>query len=158
MEETFKKRTDMEEKNASNVHINIYGGTNQILPNAVKAEQHFHYAQGKMEEPSTDEPSRPWLADDEHRLSLYIEKEGRLQAYIAVLSACTTAQQVGEAVAQMCVDEPKITAELIAKEKFIRLLLPFLIGVGKGKSIDNLRLNINEAWAAYKKNRREKGL
>ena len=28
MEETFKKRTDMEEKNASNVHINIYGGTN----------------------------------------------------------------------------------------------------------------------------------
>ena len=132
MEETFKKRTDMEEKNASNVHINIYGGTNQILPNAVN--------------------------DDERRLSLYIEKEERLQACIATLAACTTARQVGEAVARMCADEPKITAELIAKEKFICLLLPFLIGVDKGKSIDNLRLNINEAWAAYKRNRQKKGL
>ena len=89
----------MEEKTASNVNINIYGGTNQILPNALKAEQHFHYAQGTAEEPSPDEPSRPWLPDDERRLSLYIEKEERLQAYIATFAACTTAQQVGEAVA-----------------------------------------------------------
>ena len=34
---------NMEEKTASSVNINIYGGTNQILPNATKAEQHFHY-------------------------------------------------------------------------------------------------------------------
>lgn len=146
----------MEEKTASSVNINIYGGTNQILPNAVKAEQHFHYTQGKSEEPVPENPSRPWLPDDEHRLSLYIEKEERLQAYIATFAACTTAQQVGEAVAQMCADEPKITAELIVKEKFIRLLLPFLTGMDKGKGIDNLRLNINEAWTAYKKKRREK--
>ena len=151
MEETFKKRTDMEEKNASNVHINIYGGTNQILPNATKAE-------GKAEEAAPAEPSRPWLPDDERRLSLYIEKEERLQACIATLAACTTARQVGEAVARMCADEPKITAELIAKESFIRLLLPFLTGVGKGKGIDNLRLNINDAWAAYRKNRPKKVL
>ena len=38
---------NMEEKTASSVNINIYGGTNQILPNATKAEQHFHYEQGK---------------------------------------------------------------------------------------------------------------
>ena len=148
----------MEETPHSNVTIHIHGGNNQILPNAVKAEQHFHYAQGTAEEPSPDEPSRPWLPDDERRLSLYIEKEEKLQAYIATLAACTTAQQVGEAVAGMCADEPKITAELIAKEKFIRLLLPFLTGMDKGKGIDNLRLNINDAWAAYRKNRREKGL
>ena len=47
---------------------------------------------------------------------------------------------------------------LIAKEKFIRLLLPFLVRLEKGKGIDNLRLNINEAWTVYKRNRREKGL
>ena len=148
----------MEEKNTSNVHINIYGGTNQILPNATKAEQHFHYTRGKAEEAAPAEPSRPWLPDDERRLSLYIEKEERLQACIATLAACTTARQVGEAVARMCADEPKITAELIAKESFIRLLLPFLTGLGKGKGIDNLRLNINDAWTAYKKNRQKKGL
>ena len=148
----------MDEKTASSVNINIYGGTNQILPNAVKAEQHFHYVQGQAEEPAPAEPSRPWLPDDERRLSLYIEKEEKLQAYIATLAACTTAQQVGEAVTQMCADEPKITAELIVKEKFIRLLLPFLAGLDKGKGIDNLRLNINDAWTAYKRNRREKGI
>ena len=154
----MKNSTDMEEKTASSVNINIYGGTNQILPNAVKAEQHFHYTQGKPEEPSTAEPSRPWLPDDERRLSLYIEKEERLQACIATLAACTTAQQVGEAVARMCADEPKLDGDLIAKEKFIRVLLPFLTGIDKGKGIDNLRLNINEAWAAYKRNRQKKGL
>lgn len=105
-----------------------------------------------------DEPSRPWSSDDERRLSLYIEKEETLRAYIATLAACTNAQQVGEAVAQMCADEPKLNGDLIAKEKFIRLLLPFLVRLEKGKGIDNLRLNINEAWAVYKRNRREKGL
>lgn len=146
----------MEEKTASSV--NIYGGTNQILPNATKAEQHFHYEQGKPEVPAPDEPSRPWSSDDERRLSLYIEKEETLRAYIATLAACNNAQQVGEAVAQMCADEPKLNGDLIAKEKFIRLLLPFLVRLEKGKGIDNLRLNINEAWAVYKRNRREKGL
>ena len=90
--------------------------------------------------------------------TLYIEKEETLRAYIATLAACTNAQQVGEAVAQMCADEPKLNGDLIAKEKFIRLLLPFLVRLEKGKGIDNLRLNINEAWAVYKRNRREKGL
>jgi len=83
---------------------------------------------------------------------------GALRAYIATLAACTNAQQVGEAVAQMCADEPKLNGDLIAKEKFIRLLLPFLVRLEKGKGIDNLRLNINEAWTVYKRNRREKGL
>lgn len=69
---------NMEEKTASSVNINIYGGTNQILPNATKAEQHFHYEQGKPEVPAPDEPSRPWSSDDERRLSLYIEKEETL--------------------------------------------------------------------------------
>ena len=148
---------NMEEKTASSVNINIYGGTNQILPNAVKAEQHFHYPPGKTEEPSTDAQPRPWTADDERCLSLYIEKEGKLPAYVATLAACTTARQVGEAVTQMCADEPRITPELIVKEKFIRLLLPFLVRLEKGKGIDNLRLNINDAWATYRKNRQKKG-
>ena len=148
---------NMEEKTASSVNINIYGGTNQILPNATKAEQHFHYEQGKPEVSAPDEPSRPWSSDDERRLSLYIEKEETLRAYIATLAACTTARQVGEAVTQICADEPKITPELIVKEKFIRLLLPFLTGLEKGKGIDNLRLNINDTWATYRKNRQKKG-
>ena len=145
----------MEEKNASSVNINIYGGTNQILPNATKAEQHFHYEQGKPEVSAPDEPSRPWSSDDERRLSLYIEKEETLRAYIATLAACTNAQQVGEAVAEMCANEPKMDSELIVKEKFIRLLLPFLVRLEKGKGIDNLRVNINNAWLGRKRQLRK---
>lgn len=151
----LEKRQKMEEKNASNVHINIYGGTNQILPNAVKAEQHFYYRAEQSETPVPDAQPRPWTADDERRLSLYLEKEESLQAYIATLAACTTAQQAGEAVAEMCANEPKMDSELIVKEKFIRLLLPFLVRLEKGKGIDNLRVNINNAWLSRKKQLRK---
>ena len=151
----LEKRQKMEEKNASNVHINIYGGTNQILPNAVKAEQHFYYRAEQPETPVPDAQPRPWTADDERRLSLYLEKEESLQAYIATLAACTTAQQAGEAVAEMCANEPKMDSELIVKEKFIRLLLPFLVRLEKGKGIDNLRVNINNAWLSRKKQLRK---
>lgn len=151
----MENNRNMEEKTASSVNINIYGGTNQILPNATKAEQHFHYEEGKPEVPAPDEPSRPWSSDDERRLSLYIEKEETLRAYIATLAACTTAQQVGEAVAEMCANEPKMDSELIVKEKFIRLLLPFLVRLEKGKGIDNLRVNINNAWLGRKRQLRK---
>ena len=151
----LEKRQKMEEKNASNVHINIYGGTNQILPNAVKAEQRFYYRAEQPETPVPDAQPRPWTADDERRLSLYLEKEESLQAYIATLAACTTAQQAGEAVAEMCANEPKMDSELIVKEKFIRLLLPFLVRLEKGKGIDNLRVNINNAWLSRKRQLRK---
>lgn len=155
MEESLNKANGMEEKALSNVSINIYGGTNQILPNAIKAEQHFHYGAtyGATQpmQAMPDSSSRSWQEDDERRLSLYIEKEERLQAYIATLAACTTAQQVGEAVADMCANEPKLNADLIAKEKFICLLQPFLTGIDKGKGIDNLRIHINDAWNRRKK-------
>ena len=151
----LEKRQKMEEKNASNVHINIYGGTNQILPNATKAEQHFYYRAEQPETPVPDAQPRPWTADDERRLSLYLEKEESLQAYIATLAACTTAQQAGEAVAEMCANEPKMDSELIVKEKFIRLLLPFLVRLEKGKGIDNLRVNINNAWLSRKRQLRK---
>lgn len=151
----LEKRQKMEEKNASNVHINIYGGTNQILPNATKAEQRFYYRAEQSETPVPDAQPRPWTADDERRLSLYLEKEESLQVYIATLAACTTAQQAGEAVAEMCANEPKMDSELIVKEKFIRLLLPFLVRLEKGKGIDNLRVNINNAWLSRKKQLRK---
>ena len=151
----MKSGKKMEEKSASNVHINIYGGTNQILPNATKAEQHFYYRAEQPETPVPDAQPRPWTEDDKRRLSLYLEKEESLQAYIATLAACTTAQQAGEAVAEMRVNEPKMDSELIVKEKFIRLLLPFLVRLEKGKGIDNLRVNINNAWLSRKKQLRK---
>jgi hypothetical protein len=64
----------MEENSKSNVTFNIYGGNNQILPNATEAVQNFYgdqFADQKLhsEGESTDAPH-----EDEQRLAIYINK------------------------------------------------------------------------------------
>ena len=145
----------MEEYIHPTVTINIHGGNVQILPNATKAEQHFYFASDGASCSDRSLPTRRWEEEDETRLSFYIGNKEDLSAYIATLAACKTAREVGEAVARMCADAPKLTQEQVVKEKFIEVLLPFLTGVGKGKGIDNLRLHINDAWADYKKSRQK---
>ena len=156
MEKILKIQLDMEEATYPVIHINIYGGNNQILPNATKAEQYFYDASAETR--PAEQPLLPsgWTPDDEKRFSLYIGRKEELPAYIATLAACRTAKEVGEAVALMCADDPKLDGRLVSTEKFIRVILPFLTGVSKGKGIDNLRINIDDAWAAYRKNRKEK--
>ena len=147
----------MEEKERPVININIHGGNNQILPVATKAEQHFHFS-GSADAAGREMADGPWTAADEARLSVYVSDRKKLRGYIAVLAACTTAGEVGEAVVGMCVNEPRVTQELIVKEVFISALLPFLVKVVRGKGIDNLRHSINEAWTAYKRNRQKKSL
>lgn len=141
----------MEENSKSNVAFNIYGGNNQILPNATEAVQNFYgdqFADQKLhsEGESTDAPN-----EDEQRLAIYINKVKSLRGYISLLTACKKAKEVGEVVATMCQNEEAIDADLIAKKDFIHLLLPFLTNVKTGKGVDNLRLYINNAWDARKK-------
>lgn len=134
----------------SEMTINIYGGTNQILPNATKAEQHFHY-HGVEAPPAIESKSRETANDaDRQRLSLYINKEEALDKYLSLLRTCRTAAEVGEVVATMCENEPQVDSDRIVKGG-IKLLLPFLTHVTKGKGIDNLRCCINEAWASRRK-------
>ena len=147
----------MEEKERPVININIHGGNNQILPVATKAEQHFHFS-GSADTAGREVAAGPWTVADEARLSVYVSDREKLRGYIAVLAACTTAGEVGEAVVCMCVNEPRVTQELIVKEVFISALLPFLVKVVRGKGIDNLRHSINEAWTAYKRNRQKKSL
>ena len=147
----------MEEKERPVININIHGGNNQILPVATKAEQHFYFS-GSADAAGREVAAGPWTAVDEARLSVYVSDREKLRGYISVLAACTTAREVGEAVVDMCVDEPRVTQELIVREVFISALLPFLVKVVRGKGIDNLRHSINEAWTAYKRNRQKKGL
>ena len=61
----------MEDKGSLNIHINIYGGTNQILPNATKAAQYFHRDAELTVKPALAEDPHPWTSEDESRLSLY---------------------------------------------------------------------------------------
>ena len=147
----------MEENSKSNVTFNIYGGNNQILPNATEAVQNFYgdqFADQKLhsEGESTDAPN-----EDEQRLAIYINKVKSLRGYISLLTACKKAKEVGEVVATMRQQEPSLTDELIVKQSFISLLLPFVPKWEKGQTIDNIRVAINTAWTARKKTIRQAG-
>ena len=143
-----------EDKNS--IIFNISGGNNQILPNATKAEQHFYgdqFAKEALRKGATEEPL---FTDDERRLLVFIEKEESLRNYVASLAACKTAADLGRVVAIMYENEPRLTEELIVKEEFIEKLLPFIPGVEKGRGIANLRVQINNALAEYKRTHRNK--
>ena len=143
-----------EEKNG--ITFNIYGGSNQILPNATKAEQHFYGDQFAKEALRKGVAPEPPLTDDERRLLVFVEKEESLRNYVACLAVCKTAAEVGEVVAMMCENEPRLTAERIVKKEFIEKLIPFINGVESGRGIDNLRSQINTAWSERKRNLKNK--
>ncbi|WP_294742531.1 hypothetical protein [uncultured Prevotella sp.] len=144
------------EEDKNNITFNIYGGSNQILPNATKAEQHFYGDQFAKEALRKGAAAEPPLTDDERRLLVYIEKEESLRNYEAQLAVCENAADVGKVVAMMCENEPLITEERIVKEEFIKTLLPFINGVDKGRGISNLRVQINNAWSERKRTLRNK--
>ena len=156
----------------ADVTFNIYGGNNQILPNATKAEQNFYgdeFAEKILAEKSHDEDlldlqsgkeqkdSSVTLSEDEQSLSIYINKVETLRGYITLLRSCKTARDLGEVVATMRQQEPTLTDELIVKQSFITLLLPFVPKWEKGQTIDNIRVAINNAWTARKKAIRQAG-
>lgn len=143
-----------EDKN--NIIFNISGGNNQILPNATKAEQHFYGDQFAKEALRNGATAEPPLTDDERRLAMFVEKEESVRNYVASLKACKTAAEVGQLVATMCENEPRIDETRIVTKAFIETLLPFMTGVESGKGIDNIRNYINNAWAERKRAIRNK--
>lgn len=143
-----------EEKN--NITFNIYGGSNQILPNATKAEQHFYGDQFAKEALRQGAPAELQLTAEERRLLMFIEKEESLRNYVASLAVCKTAADVGKVVAVMCENETYLDEQRIAKSEFIETLIPFISGVEKGKGVDNLRIQIDKAWQERKRALRNK--
>ena len=135
----------------SNIIFNRSGGNNQILPNATKAEQHFYGDQFAKEALRKGAPAETPLSDDERRLFMYIENEESLRNYVASFAVCKTAAEVGKVVAIMCENEPRLDEQRVVKAEFIETLIPLIPGVEKGRGIDNLRIQINNALAEHKR-------
>lgn len=131
----------------SEIIFNIYGGNNQILPNATEANQYYGGDCHKGDEyhASVEQPTTA-LTPEAQRLSLYVGNVEALHGYLTLLSQCTSAREVGETVALMAQKEPALTSEEIVKERFIALLPPLTPQLTKGTSIDNLRIHIDAAW------------
>lgn len=130
----------------SDTIINIHGGNNQILPNATEAVQNF-YGCRPAEAVNTEYQTCDDLSPEALRLQPYINSVESLRRYVARLSECLTATELAQVIADIKDHEPKVTKELMVKEKFIRLLLPLAPNVTKGTTIDNIRARINDAWS-----------
>lgn len=139
------------EEDKNSITFNIYGGSNQILPNATKAEQHFYGDQFAKEALRKGDAPEPPLIAEERRLLMFVDKEESLRNYVAQLAVCKTAADVGQVVAMMCENESHLDEVRIAKENFIETLIPFITGVEKGKGVDNLRIQIDKAWQERKR-------
>lgn len=130
----------------SDTIINIHGGNNQILPNATEAVQNFYGCQpadaGNAERQASD-----GLSPEALSLQPYINDAERLRHYVARLSECRSATELAQVIVSIKDRESKITAELMVKEKFIKLLLPLAPNVTKGTTIDNIRARINNVWS-----------
>ena len=137
----------MEMKAAKNVVINIYGGTQQILPNATQAVQHFYGADISRDVFREGALSRQELSPEAKRLSAYINNVEELGVYLTRLSGCITASELALVVVSMVENRTGVSKELMVRESFIRLLLPLTPGITSGRSIDNIRARINDAWA-----------
>ena len=135
----------------SDVNITINGGINQILPDATEAKQIFYgdqFAEKLLSGKSPKEESLPEV----DKLSIYINKES-IPAYLSQIGECQTATELAKVVVEMAEHEPRLTAEEIVKERFISLLLPFAFKLTKGKTVDNVRARINDAWMKRPKHR-----
>jgi len=140
----------MEEDNKG-ITFNIYGGSNQILPNATEAVQNFYGDQFAKEALRKGAAAELPLTAEERRLLMFVEKEESLRNYVASLAACKTAAEVGHVVAMMCENEPRLDEVRIATKAFIETLTPFIKGVEKGNGTDNLRIQIDKAWQERKR-------
>lgn len=136
----------MEDNNKASIIFQISGGNNQILPNAIKAEQNF-YGDKYIEEvlKPKAENKEAELSPEATRLSIYINKVEVLADYIAKLSVCTTAKELAQVVMAMVGDEDvKVDQYTMVKQEFIMVLQPLAPQVTTG--VNNIRKYINEAW------------
>lgn len=133
-----------QETNHMGVVFNITGGNNQILPNAVKAEQSFNFYGDKY----VDTASKIANNNGETRpLSPYIKETKVLEYYLRELSDCQTASEVGRVVVDMVFDENvRVDKYIMVKGTFIGHLTRAAVNVKKGRSEGNFRKYINEAW------------
>ena len=131
----------------SDTTINIYGGTNQILPNATEAVQNFYgdrSSASQSDDSSLLELPADYLDPAAARLIPYLNNKADLDGYLTQLQACQSTNELARIILDMCEHEDKITTAEIVKERFITLFLP-LVNFTKGRSVINIRARINDA-------------
>lgn len=136
----------------ASITFNINGGNNQILPNATQAVQNFYgdqFAEEALrlqcEHPQSE--GNVELSEAEKALLVYINKVEVLKQYAVRLAQCTTAGDVARVVVVMLMDEKVVLDEYeCVKERFIRIVMSLAPNVTSGRTVNNVRQRIIDAW------------
>jgi len=131
----------------SEVIFNIYGGTQQVNPNATTAAQNFYGDRFAADLLKGKTPGGPGMPAEADMFAVYINNVEDMPRYLSMLSGCATATELAQVVMTLLEAEPKITAEEVVKERFIARLLPLAPNITKGTGVDNIRARINDALA-----------
>ena len=131
--------------------INIYGGNNQILPNATEAVQNL-YVYDHANKLQVVQTTSDALSSEAEMLSRYIDKD-HIPEHLNKIRACNNATDLAQVVVSLLDQESKLTEETIVKESFIQRLLPFAINITTGRSVNNIRARINDALEARHRSR-----
>ena len=73
-----------------------------------------------------------------------------MPGYLSLLASCENAADIAQVVMKLLEAEPKITEEEVVRKRFIERILPLASRVAsadRGNSVDNIRVQINEALA-----------
>ena len=137
----------MDSETHFSIVFNIYGGSNQILPNATSATQNYYGDEAELEKDDVSMDKEPALSPEAMRLFSYINKVEDLRIYLVQIAECTNAVELARVIVKMGEREPKITSEEMVKERFISLFFPLTPLFVSGKTVSNIRARINNAWA-----------
>lgn len=135
------------------IHIDIYGGNNQILPNATEIVQNFYLTENETEEirPCTvvqpvEVLCKP-LPPEALALLPYVRDEQALRRYVQQIEACKIARDLAEIIITLQEQEQKVPADEILKERFIRKFLPLAPQGIKGMTAHNVYTHITNLRA-----------
>ena len=108
----------MDSETHFSIVFNIYGGSNQILPNATSATQNYYGDEAELEKDDVSKDKEPALSPEATRLFSYINKVEDLRIYLVQIAECTNAVELARVIVKMGEREPKITSEEMVKERF----------------------------------------
>ena len=141
----------MKKKQTSSTVFHVVNSNVQILPNARQAVLNIYGF--RPDELNVSSPVSPLFESvpDVSPLLSYISKKEDLDGYLVQLASCTTASDLARVIVGMMKREPSVTSDMIVKQRFISMLLPFAPRLIHGKSVDNIRCRVNDLLARHSK-------
>ena len=105
----------MDSETHCSIVFNIYGGSNQILPNATSATQNYDGDEAELEKDDVSKDKEPALSPEATRLFSYINKVEDLRIYLVQIAEWTNSVELDRGIFKMVERKLKMTSEEMVK-------------------------------------------